>query len=136
MSPSSAPARTLGRWATKTDGSPQTRAAARRSGTVATEAIGVVVGSDMRGRRYFLAGGDEFLFQLGEFYPAGGGPGDAHQIQTGGEFFLMMAKYFAQAALRAIAVHRVADRGDRGHHAHPGTTRIVRDRRGGARPPP
>ena len=62
----------------------------------------------------------ELSLHLGEPEPEQGAAGGEHKIEPGGHEGLMAAVDFTEAALGAVAVDGVADRGAGGHHADPG----------------
>src|SRR6478609_2580602 len=68
----------------------------------------------------FFAGLDKARGDLGEREAQQRAPGGEDEIQAGGDQFLVPAVDLAQAALGAVAVDGIADRGPGGDHAHAG----------------
>ena len=77
--------------------------------------------SDMGGRGgKLLTGVDEPLLHFGKFQPEQGAAGGEHKVEAGRHEGLVAAVDFTEAALGAVAVDGIADRGTGGDHAHAG----------------
>lgn len=69
-------------------------------------------------RGKLAAGGEESILDDQKRLVIHGTAGDEEQIPPSGHEILILPKNSAQAAFSAVALHGVADSGDRGDHAH------------------